>query len=137
MWLLLKTCLCTNRSQVGTMVSSFRFHKIRAQLSRQPSTCIWRTKLAGQRSFELANIPAELCNVRRTGPRSCHVICFSTDLYIICGLLLLYTINIVWYSDLLSCVMFLCIQKWNWSINVYCNAYIWCFLGCGGRNNMK
>lgn len=34
-------------------------------------------------------------------PRSCHVVCFSTDLYIICGLLLLYTINIVWYSDVL------------------------------------
>lgn len=61
------------------------------------------------RSFELANIRAKVCNIRRTGPRSYHVICFSTDLYIICGLLLLYTINIVWYSDLLSHASLFCV----------------------------
>lgn len=42
---------------------------------------------------------AELhCHVWRMGSRS-RLVCFSTCLYIICGLLLLYTINIVWYSD--------------------------------------
>lgn len=51
--------------------------------------------------------------VWRTGPKSCHVICFSTDLYIVCGLLLLYTINIVWYSDLLpEASLFLITWKW-------------------------
>lgn len=37
------------------------------------------------------------------------MLCFSTDLYIICGLLLLYTINIVWYSDSELHVL-LCVQ---------------------------
>lgn len=82
--------------------------KIRAQLSKTNKSAFHFSKSGldyDLRSLELANILAsiiKLCNVRRTGPRSCHVICFSTDLYIICGLLLLYTINIVWYSDLVS-----------------------------------
>lgn len=78
----------------------------------------------------LANTQA---NVRRTGPRSCHVICFSTDLYIICGLLLLYTINIVWYSDLLFLTSFVFIFKDGYIASQLSEGF---FFGCTGGKSM-